>query len=312
MSVRRQIAGAVGMLPMPERAAVKARLRGPIERGGYTVWNVAFEGVTGNLYRPSGEGPFPAVLTPHGHWQGGRFMWNDDGKVASEIASGAERTECGARSPLQAFNANLAMMGCVSFIYDMVGYGDNTGVHGAGNLPTHVWNGLRSIDFLAGLPYVDAGRIGVAGASSGGLQAVLLAALDERITATAAVAMISATRQGGCGCEHAPRLRDATNNVEFAATIAPRAVGFASANDWTQNFVHRGLPELRRVYQLYHACDRLEHVHVPFGHNFNVHSREFVYGFFSRHLRLNQFDTAERPFDPVSPEQLRVRLSESI
>jgi hypothetical protein len=198
------------------------------------------------------------------------------------------------------------MMGCVSFIYDMVGYGDNTGVHGAGNMPTQIWNGLRSLDFLLSLPYVDPTRIGVTGASSGGLQSVILAALDERITATCAVAMIAATRQGGCGCEHSPRLRDNSNNVEFAATIAPRALGFASANDWTQNFPDRGLPELRRLYDLYNADDKLDHVHINYGHNFNVHSREFVYGFFNRQLRLKLAATAEREFEPVPPEQLRV------
>ena len=322
-AVREQIASALGLSPMPPRPAITARVDGPIERVGYTVWNVSFESVaghrvSGNLYRPIGDGPFPAVLRPHGHWRGGlggRLMWADDDRVATELASGAERVEAAARSPLQASCANLAMMGCVVFMYDMVGFADSTQLpHGEG-LPgsgligpmgLQIWNGLRSLDWLASLPYVDASRIGVAGASSGGLQSVVLAALDDRITATAAVAMIGMHKQGGCACENAERLRDGTSNVEFAATLAPRAIGFASAEDWTADFATLGLPELRRIYGLYNAGGQLEHVHVPFGHNFNVHSREFVYAFFNRHLRLNQPSTAEREFRPVAPEQLRV------
>ena len=36
--------------------------------------------VTGNLYRPRGrQGPFPGVLSPHGHWGQGRFA--DEGEA---------------------------------------------------------------------------------------------------------------------------------------------------------------------------------------------------------------------------------------
>ena len=316
--IRAQIRATLDLPSTLNRPPVEAIVDQPIERDTYTIYHVRFtsvEGhqVTGNLYRPHGRGPFPAVLHPHGHWKDGRLQWNDDAKVAAELASGAERTEAGARVPLQAFNAHLARLGCVVFIYDMVAYGESTAlahgnpVAGAGpqtGMGLQIWNGLRSLDFLVGLPDVDATRIGAAGASSGGLQSVILAALDDRICAVAPVAMIAQAKQGGCVCETAPRLRVGTNNVEFAALIAPRSLGFASANDWTTDFATNGLPELQRIYELYGAAGKVEHTHVPFGHNFNVHSREFVYDFFNRCLRLNRDDTREQSFEPVGPAQL--------
>jgi hypothetical protein len=317
-ALRAQIRTTLDLPPLSNRPPVRAVINQPIERDAYTIYHVSFtsvEGydVTGSLYRPHGEGPFPAVLHPHGHWKDGRLQWNDDEKVAKELASGAERTEVAARVPLQAFNANLAMRGCVVFIYDMVAYGESSGVaHGdpvantgaQTGMGLQIWNGLRALDFVGSLPYVDAERIGAAGASSGGLQSVIMAALDERILATAPVAMIAQAKQGGCVCETAPHLRVGTNNVEFAALIAPRPLGFASCNDWTADFSTNGLPQIRRIYDLYGAADRLEHAHVPFGHNFNVHSREFVYGFFNRHLQLNCNDSREQAFEPVPPKQL--------
>ena len=62
--------------------------------------------VTGNLYRPDGDGPFPAILSPHGHWKYGRLE-------NSAIASVPGRA------------INLAAQGFVVFTYDMIGYNDS-------------------------------------------------------------------------------------------------------------------------------------------------------------------------------------------
>jgi predicted acyl esterase len=62
--------------------------------------------VTGNLYRPIGAGPFPAILSPHGHWTYGRLE-------NTAINSGPGRA------------IGLARQGFVVFTHDMVGYGDS-------------------------------------------------------------------------------------------------------------------------------------------------------------------------------------------
>ena len=106
-------------------------IHGKVERDGFTVEKVYFQSlpghyVTGMLFRPSEIAPgkkVPGVLNPHGH--GGRMMAYNGKKIASEIKIGAEHFEKSGRTPKLARCAQLARMGCVSFIFDMLGYVDS-------------------------------------------------------------------------------------------------------------------------------------------------------------------------------------------
>ncbi|MFX9424419.1 hypothetical protein ABTO14_18785, partial [Acinetobacter baumannii] len=88
---RRRILVAAGLWPMPTLPELVPVVHGPVEREGYTVEKVYFESfpglyVTGSLYRPRGvAGRRPAVLTPHGHWPGGRFHDHGEQQVRKEI-----------------------------------------------------------------------------------------------------------------------------------------------------------------------------------------------------------------------------------
>ena len=170
--------------------------------------------VTGNLYRPIGDGPFPAVLSPHGHWTYGRLE-------NTPTTSGPARA------------IGLARQGFVVFTYDMVGYNDSQQLpHTFGGRREHLWglslaglqlwNGIRALDFLETLPYVRRDALAATGESGGGTQTFLLAAVDSRVKVAVPVNMISLHMQGGCLCENPPGLRLDTTNVEIAATIAPR------------------------------------------------------------------------------------------
>ena len=175
-ALRRQVQVAVGLWPMPERGPVKATVHGRVVRDGYTIEKVSFASlpghyVTGNLYRPTGAaGRRPAVLSPHGHWENGRLLTQPPDEIEKALKSGGEKTEAGARHPLQARLAGLARLGAVVFMYDMVGYADSTAMpHREGFkdaaaelrlqsfMGLQAWNGLRALDFLAALPDVDPG-----------------------------------------------------------------------------------------------------------------------------------------------------------
>ena len=118
----------MGLWPLPTRTPLNPVIHGQIDQGDYTIEKVFFESfpgffVTGNLYRPKGHvGPRPGILSPHGHWENGRFMDNEG--IWEDLNQGAERFENGGRSHLQSRHVQLARMGCVVFHYDMVGYGD--------------------------------------------------------------------------------------------------------------------------------------------------------------------------------------------
>src|SRR5712692_7191608 len=168
-----QVLDTLGLWPMPEKTALHPVIHGKIDRDDYTIEKVFFASypghyVSGNLYRPKLSGgrqppeqKHPAVLSPHGHWENGRFFERNEKEAQKEIDSGAEKTMEGARYPLQARCAQLARMGCVVFHYDMVGYADSKQIaHRAGFndaeaelqlqsfLGLQTWNTVRALDFL--------------------------------------------------------------------------------------------------------------------------------------------------------------------
>jgi hypothetical protein len=316
-----QLRIAVGLEPMPPKPPLKSSQQLIAERDDYSVFALRVESlpghwVTGNLYIPKGEGPFPAVLCPHGHWPEGRFTDRAE-LVERELESGGESDPVAARYHLQARCVHLARMGCIVLHYDMVGYADSTAIShtegltsataqlwGASHLGLQTWNSLRILDHLSGRADVDPTRIGVTGGSGGGTQSFILAALDERIRAAFPAVMVSTEMQGGCVCENAPYLRTNTSNIGISALIAPRALGMTGANDWTLHIEERGLPELREVWGLYSQTENVEAKCFPeFGHNYNSHGRARMYAFMARHLELGEAKE-ELSFEAILPQEL--------
>ncbi|MBI1830603.1 MAG: acetylxylan esterase, partial [Planctomycetes bacterium] len=322
--LKEQLLVSQGLWPMPEKAPLNAVVHGKIERAGYTVEKVFFVShpghyVTGNLYRPTGQkGKRPAILYAHGHWANARLSTANS--WASDKKSGAEATEESSKYFHQAGCAMLARLGCVVFHYDMVGNSDSKQIgHREGfkdvaaqlRLQTFMglqtWNSMRIVDFLHTLPEVDTTRIGITGASGGGTQSFVLAACDERITAAFPAVMVSASMQGGCICENCAYLRVGTTNIELSALIAPRPLGMTGANDWTREIETKGLPELKTIYKMYDAEDRVMAKYLSFPHNYNQPSREVMYNFFNKHFKLGaQGVISEKPFTPIDPKQLSV------
>ena len=299
--LRRQILFAAGLLPEPERVPLRPEIFGRIERDGYTVEKVFIRTLpgsylAGNLYRPAGDGPFPAVLKPHGHWNYGRL----------------ENQQLGSSQRLA---ANLALLGFVVFSYDMIGYNDTPPsphrfsgrrekLWNFGPLSLQLWNSIRALDFISSLPYVDRSRIAITGASGGGTQTFLLAAVDDRLAASAPVNMVSAIMQGGCVCENAPGLRIGAYNVEFAAMMAPKPqLIVAATGDWTKNVPKEEFPDIRSVYALYGKPEMVEAVQFDAPHNYHQPSRVAVYRFFAKHI-LKRPDADSIEEKPTRIEQL--------
>jgi dienelactone hydrolase len=327
-ALRKQVLVAVGLWPMPARTPLAPVIHGRIDRDGYTVEKVFFASVpghyvTGNLYRPVGrEGKRPAVLSPHGHWEGGRFLERPEKNIQTLMGQGAERTPEAARYPLQARAANLARLGFVVFHYDMVGYADSKPlIHRQGfadaaamlrlqsNMALQTWNSVRALDFVTSLDDVDPSRVAMTGESGGGTQTIMLSAIDDRLTSSFPLVMVSGAMQGGCVCENAPLLRIGTNNIELAALFAPKPLGMSSANDWTKDLLKVGLPEIKTIYRLFDADDRVTAMYMPFEHGDHLPSRETMYAWFSTYLKPTGPHTGpvvEPPFKPVPPAELSV------
>ena len=311
LGLRRELRWWTGPAPRLSWSSVQVFVQDAREYEGIIVERLVIETFPGarigaNLFRPKGSGPFPAIAHAHGHWPDGRLT---NGSDASTIA----------------LSANLAFRGYVVLSYDMVGYGDSRHLShsfaesdpeaeqwGISLLGVQFQNSMACLDYLSRRPEVDQNRLGCVGASGGATQALLLAALDDRIKVVSLLGMISATCQGWCGCENAPGLRVETNNLEMAALIAPRPLLLVSASgDWTKDTPENEFPKLRRAYGNFGAADRVANVHVDASHNLNSETRGAVYRWFDRWLAVERHaDQYLESAFPVAVEALHVTSEE--
>jgi hypothetical protein len=283
-SIRAQIKKGLGIEKMPQRGPLNPKSRNKKELDGYSVEAVVFESfpgfyVTGNLYKPTGNHKnksLAVIACPHGHWD----RPEDYGRF---------------RDDMQIRCAAFARMGAMVFSYDMIGYGESQQLthEYENNLTLQTWNTIRVIDYLLSLPAADPARVAVTGASGGGTQTFLATALDDRITVSVPVVMVSAHFFGGCVCESGLQIHRTGNkiftNTEIACLAAPRPMMLVSdGKDWTKNNPRVEYPFAKNIYQLYGDSGLVKQAHFAAeGHDYGKSKRSAVYPFLAKHLKLD-------------------------
>jgi len=278
----------LGLSPFPRSTPFNPIITKVRKYDGYTVENIAIETIpgvflTGSLYKPAKvKGPFPLILCPYGHFS------NADTNLYGRY-----------RPDMQYRCATLARMGAAVFSYDMFAWGESrlqfpSEAHRTPLAHTmQTLNTIRAIDYFSSLSFIDAGRIGITGASGGATQAFLAAALDDRISVSVPVVMVSSYYYGGCPCESGMPIQSCGNpptyNAEIAAMASPRPMLVVSDGaDWTSHVPEIEYPYLKKVYELYGKESLVKNVHLPDEvHDYGINKRIPMYEFMAKHLGLN-------------------------
>ena len=304
--LRRRLAAALGLDPLPERTPLNARVVGATARDGYTVERVVFESVPGfpvtaNVYVPGGArgARVPAVLCPVGHWH--------HSKTQPQV---------------QARCIGLAKLGFIALTYDAFGQGEravpgnshreyfSTILAGRNNMTAMVWDTVRALDYLLERPDVDSERVACTGASGGGLNTFYAAAIDPRIRAACPVVFVSRVKEfldtwiTHCPCSHVNGLAAFADGGTVLNLIAPRPLLLIAATDdpmFTPEGAREAGLQARGAYAAHGVPERLDVREFPGGHDYSQPMRELLYGWALLHL-AGKGDGAPVPEPPMTLE----------
>jgi dienelactone hydrolase/pimeloyl-ACP methyl ester carboxylesterase len=293
----------------PEKTPLNPRVVGTEKRDGYRIEKVIFESrpnhhVTATLYLPEGKPPYPGVINPIGH--------STNGKAADSIQRGC---------------ILLAKNGIAALAYDPIGQGERRqlieeakgGLGGGTNEHTmtgvgallvgrqtasyRIWDGIRSLDYLAGRPEIDPKRLGCTGCSGGGTLTSYLMALDDRILCAAPSCYITTleklfatigpqdaeqniTGQVAFGMEHADYLTLHAPKPTLLLTATRDFFNIDGA--WTT------FREAKRIYGVLGHGERVDLFEYDTGHGFPKPQREAMVRWMRRWL-LDRDDAVTEP-----------------
>ncbi|MBL7200422.1 MAG: hypothetical protein ISS56_09755 [Anaerolineae bacterium] len=229
----------------------------------------------------------PTVIAPHGHTSGGKF------------APAGRRDIPGLVETIEHYNYEYGLQfvrqGFVVFLPDARGFGERREWPRQGDADemllasscevlNHMaiplgqtvtgmwcWDLMRLIDYVETRPECDAGRLGCAGLSGGGLQTLWLSALDERIQCAVVSGYFYGYKDAllrlcaNCSCNYVPHLWELADMGDIGALIAPRPLlvetGSLDPLNGERGVVNvaEQLAITRGAYQMLGVSDRLAH-----------------------------------------------------
>ena len=228
----------------------------------------------------------PCVIAPHGHGGGGKY-------------SIVGRTDIpGIAESIKKYNYDyglkFVMQGYVVFCSDARGSGErreamhqgeelqalmSTSCNHINNAAISIgqtlagmmtWDLMRLIDYVETLSYCDSSKIACCGFSGGGLQALWLSALEDRITCCVVSGYFYSFKDSLlnthlCGCNFVPRLWEFIELGDLGALIAPSPLliesGTVDSLNGQRGFVDaiEQVEITKKAYMLHHSENNLYH-----------------------------------------------------
>jgi dienelactone hydrolase len=290
--LREQIFAAIG--PFPEKPCdLEPKVHGVLKRDGHRIEKLVFQSrpdvwVTANAYVPEPvSGRLPAVLAVHGHWPGARRDPVVQARCLGLVKLGFFVLA------VDAFGSGERYTKPALGTYHGALYGSTLWPVGQTLLALQLYDNRRAVDYLCTRPEVDAGRLGITGASGGGNQSMYAGALDERFRAVVPVCSVGTYQAylhcACCVCEVLPGALRFAEEGDVLALVAPRALLVVSATQDGFQFsvgeARKSLDRARAVFKLHDADDKLAHAVFDSGHAYNQPMRQTMYGWMTRWLK---------------------------
>lgn len=283
--IRARLLDMLGLDPLPPRTPLNATIKGRIEKTDYIIEKIAYEScpnhvVPALLYMPrNAPAPVPAVVSAIGHWSHGKSSEKPQLRgiglakhgyavLAIEAVYAWERHIPGNSEGFEPFVAGGAIAG------------------------HEVWDIMRGVDYLESRPDIDASRLGITGASGGGLQTFYAGAVDERFDAVMpAVALWPMSELAVnfyySGDNWVPGISQLGGMGSLIAVTAPRAMLIMNVDaDYATSYACEQMVNgARPYYRVLGAEQRLLHTIEPGVHDYTKRMRETTYGFVDRWLK---------------------------
>jgi dienelactone hydrolase len=292
--------------PTPEQCSLDPTIESSKDLGDITRLKISYmvepnDRVPAFLFIPkTARGRTPAILAHHQH--AGQF---DIGK--SEVAGLAG-------DPDQAYAVELARRNYIVLAPDAICFEERASdepmlkgryhelfeftkrITEGSSLQAKMFGDMqRGLDYLMTLPVVDQDRLGCIGHSLGGQQALILAALDERVKVGVSSCGFSSYRAVFDGDHkrtqnmgfYIPKLREHGDFGDILGEVSPRPFLALSKEDdpvFPIDGVRDSVARARIAYDRDHASDRLVSTTYPGVHQFSPGMRADAYNFFYRYL----------------------------
>lgn len=278
------------------------------ERSQYVIENIVLQtapGVylTANLYLPNrGQKPFPVVLYQCGHANKSYYAphgaWFASHGIAALVMDNIEAGE------IQ--TTHHGVYSHAWFHWYSRGYSP---------LATELLNAIKAVDYLAGRSDIDPKRIGATGRSGGGMTTFFLAALDDRIAASAPVSGTFSTHGwvkqrlsfAHCDCQYQVNTYGLMYE-EIGALTAPRKQLLVNADadiGFPMDAFNEMAEKMQEIYRLYNVGGNLSTAVTHGAHDDKEEIRLPVFSFFLKEfLGVETPLVAEGPIDKPPDESL--------
>ena len=307
---------------LPERTPLHARVVGVLERPAYRIEKVVFESqphfyVTANLYVPkTGKPPYPAILFPLGHEEGGKAnpIWQQVlGSLATKGFVALTWDPIGQGERIQVYDQDLggSKIGASTTEHTVLDaqallVGDHVARY-------TIWDGMRALDYLLSRPEVDPARVGLTGNSGGGTHTSYIAALDDRIAVAVPSCYITSWRRmletigPQDGEQVFPRwFEDGLDYPDYIYAFAPKPFLILSAirDFFPIGGARESYAEASKVYAALGAADKLSMFEVDDGHGYSKPRRMKAYDWLSRWLKGVEDRTPESEIEIATVQEL--------